>query len=49
MFWIDKKAILHANFIWNMRELLEIFESDEYSEFFFNVNGNKVLGRDNLL
>lgn len=35
VFWLDRNDISSANLIWNMRELLEIFESDQYSEFFF--------------
>jgi 8-oxo-dGTP diphosphatase len=35
VFWLDRNDITDANLIWNMRELLEIFESDDYSEFFF--------------
>lgn len=32
-----------------MRELLEIFESNEYSEFFFKVGVDTQPNRDNLL
>ena len=35
VFWLDRKDIDKVNLIWNMRELLEIFETDHYSEFFF--------------
>lgn len=35
VFWLDRKDINRANLVWNMRELLQIFESDKYSEFFF--------------
>lgn len=35
VFWLDRKDVDEANLIWNMRELLQIFETDEYSEFFF--------------
>ena len=35
VFWLDRKDVDKANLIWNMRELLQIFETDEYSEFFF--------------
>lgn len=49
VFWLERKDINSANLIWNMRELLEIFEGDEYSEFFFEYkNGahepGKLLG-----
>lgn len=33
-------------FIWDMRELMEIFETDQYSEFFFEYkNGEHEPGR----
>ena len=31
VFWLDRNDISSANLIWNMRELLEIFETDQYS------------------
>lgn len=49
VFWLDRKEIASANLIWNMRELLEIFESDQYSEFFFKVEDDKRPDRNNLL
>jgi 8-oxo-dGTP diphosphatase len=49
VFWLDRKDVPEANLIWNMRELLEIFETDEYSEFFFKVEEGKKPGRDGLL
>ena len=46
VFWLDKKDIPNANLIWNMRELLEIFEGDQYSEFFFEYkNGSHEPGK----
>lgn len=48
VFWLDRNDISSANLIWNMRELLEIFETDQYSEFFFQV-GKENVGRHNLL
>ena len=41
VYWLDRKEIFKANFIWNMKELLEIFESDTYSEFFFEFKDGK--------
>lgn len=41
VFWLDRKDIEKANLIWNMRELLEIFEGNEYSEFFFEYKDGK--------
>jgi 8-oxo-dGTP diphosphatase len=49
VFWLDRKDVPEANLIWNMRELLEIFETDEYSEFFFKFEEGKHPGRDGLL
>ncbi|MGP1361397.1 MAG: DNA mismatch repair protein MutT [Candidatus Fimenecus sp.] len=46
VFWPDRKDVPDANLIWNMRELLEIFEGDQYSEFFFEYkNGSHELGK----
>lgn len=46
VFWLDRKDIPNANLIWNMRELLEIFEGDQYSEFFFEYkNGSHEPGK----
>lgn len=49
VFWLDRKDIPNVNLIWNMRELLEIFETDEYSEFFFKEGTGVKPTRDNLL
>ena len=43
VFWLDRKDIDKVNLIWNMRELLEIFETDHYSEFFFEYKDGKYL------
>lgn len=48
VFWLDRNDISSANLIWNMRELLEIFETDQYNEFFFQA-GKENVGRHNLL
>lgn len=48
VFWLDRNDISSANLIWNMRELLEIFETDQYSGFFFQA-GKENVGRHNLL
>ena len=46
VFWLNRKDIDSANLIWNMRELLEIFETDQYSEFFFGFqNGEYEPGK----
>ncbi len=43
--WTEKD-LDEANFIWDMRELMEIFETDQYSEFFFEYkNGEHEPGR----
>ena len=44
VFWIDRADIDSANLIWNMKELLEIFDTDLYSEFFFKINDGKYKG-----
>lgn len=44
VFWLDRTDIPEANLIWNMRELLEIFESDQYSEFFFRIENGQYKG-----
>lgn len=49
VFWLDRKDIPKANLIWNMRELLEIFESDEFSEFFFDLRIDNNPNQDNLI
>lgn len=49
VFWLDRKDLPTAKLIWNMRELLEIFEGDEYSEFFFRVDEDKKPDKNNLL
>lgn len=46
VFWLDRKDVPDDNLIWNMRELLEIFEGDQYSEFFFEYkNGSHEPGK----
>ena len=45
VFWIDRADINSANLIWNMKELLEIFDTDLYSEFFFKIKDGKYKGR----
>lgn len=35
VFWLNREEVDGANLIWNMKELLQIFETDHYSEFFF--------------
>lgn len=49
VFWLNRKDLPEANLIWNMKELMEIFESDEFSEFFFKVEKGKKPDRRNLL
>lgn len=44
VFWLDRKDIKQANLIWNMRDLLQIFESTDYSEFFFRVKNGTYNG-----
>lgn len=49
VFWLERKDVLQANLIWNMRELLEIFDTDDYSEFFFLDDEKVRPDRRNLL
>lgn len=49
VFWLDRGEVSNANLIWNMRELLQIFESDEYSEFFFKIEDGHRVGEGELL
>lgn len=48
VFWLDRNEVETANLIWNMRELLKIFDNDKYSEFFFRIengiHGGELLG-----
>ena len=44
VFWLDRSQINEVNLIWNMKELLEIFDSDRYSEFFFRIKNGKYSG-----
>ena len=44
VFWIDRAEINSVNLIWNMKELLEIFDTDLYSEFFFKIKDGKYKG-----
>ena len=45
VFWIDRADIDRVNLIWNMKELLEIFDTDLYSEFFFKIKDGKYKGK----
>ncbi len=48
VFWLDRNDIDKEKLIWNMRELLQIFETTNISEFFFIIengtHGGKLLG-----
>lgn len=44
VFWIDRADIDRVNLIWNIKELLEIFDTDLYSEFFFKIKDGKYKG-----
>lgn len=45
VFWLDRREIDSANLIWNMRELLQIFETDDFSEFFFQIQNGTYEGQ----
>lgn len=36
VFWIKKSELKNYNIIWNMEEIFNIIDSDEYSELFFS-------------
>ena len=44
VFWLDRGDVDSAPLIWNMRELLRIFDSAQYSEFFFRIENGKYSG-----
>lgn len=43
-FWVEREEFENLNLIWNMRELLEIFDTDTYSEFFFKLENGEYHG-----
>ena len=45
VFWLDRREIDSADLIWNMRELLQIFETDRFSEFFFKIQNGTYEGK----
>lgn len=45
VFWLNRSKIDKANLIWNMRELMQIFESDSFSEFFFQIQKGTYEGK----
>ena len=45
VFWLDRSEIESANLIWNMRELMQIFETDSFSEFFFKIQNGSYKGQ----
>ena len=45
VFWLDRSNIDSANLIWNMRELMQIFETNNFSEFFFRIQNGTYEGK----
>ena len=45
VFWLDRDMIPSAGLIWNMRELMQIFETDDFSEFFFRIKNGTYEGQ----
>lgn len=45
VFWLRWDEIESANLIWNMRELLKIFLTDQFSEFFFKIEKDNYRGK----
>ena len=44
VFWVERSELDSINLIWNMKDLLEIFDSERYSEFFFKIKNGKYKG-----
>lgn len=46
VFWVTRAEFEHMDVMWNMKELLQILDSDAYSEFFFAKEDDegKLLG-----
>ena len=44
VFWLEREELAKANFIWNTQELLKIFESDQYSEYFLRIEDGEYKG-----
>lgn len=44
VFWVEKEQLPQLNLVWNMKELLNIFFSDVYSEFFFKISDDNSKG-----
>ena len=44
VFWLDRSEIESADLIWNMRELMQIFETGDFSEFFFKIQNGSYKG-----
>lgn len=45
VFWLNRSEISSANLIWNMRELMQIFETNQFSEFFFQIQNGSYEGK----
>ena len=44
VFWVDRSELDSINLIWNMKDVIEIFDSDRYSEFFVKIKNGKYKG-----
>ncbi|MDE5764028.1 MAG: 8-oxo-dGTP diphosphatase [Ruminococcus sp.] len=45
VFWIDRNDVDNVNFIWNMKEVLQICDNDCFSEFFFKIHNDMYEGQ----
>ncbi len=45
VFWIERSELEAMNPIWNLKELMYIFETEEFGEFFFMIENDKWEGK----
>lgn len=45
VFWVDFEKLQEMDLIWNLKELLEIFCTDRYSEFYFKIENDTWEGK----
>ena len=41
VFWVEREKLSSLNPIWNLNELMEIYETDDFFEFFFAFKDGK--------
>ncbi len=45
VFWIERADLEQMNLIWNLKELMPIFETDKFGEFFFVTENDQWEGK----